>query len=110
MFANRQTDYNRPSRMKISAATTTKVKKTGDTHKMASTSQQQELQADTTECLPSKPPPACPFVVVPQPLPAAPIEFLTSKSDTEPREIIPEMEFKDAAHGKKRKVAASRLL
>ncbi|KAG1722377.1 uncharacterized protein EDB91DRAFT_1256105 [Suillus paluster] len=108
MFANHHTDYNGPSRMKISAATT-KVKKTEDTRKMPSTSQQQELQADTTERLPLKPLPARPFVVVPRPLPAAAIEFLTSKSNTEPRKIIPEMEFEDTAHGKKRKVVASRL-
>ncbi|KAG1811367.1 uncharacterized protein BJ212DRAFT_1301907 [Suillus subaureus] len=96
------------AKMKISAATT-KVKKTGDTHKMPSTSQQQELQADTAEHLLSKPPPTHPFVVVPWPLPAATIEFPTSKSNTEPPKIIPETEFEDAAHRKKRKVAASRL-
>ncbi|KAG1725304.1 hypothetical protein EDB19DRAFT_1947348 [Suillus lakei] len=108
MFTNHHTDYNGPSWMKISAATT-KIKKTGDTRKMSSTSQQQELQADTTEHLQSKPPSTCPFVVVPQPVPAAAIKFPTSKSGIEPHKIIPETEFEDAAHGEKRKVAASRL-
>ncbi|KAG0695533.1 hypothetical protein DFH29DRAFT_879987 [Suillus ampliporus] len=94
MFANHHTDYNGPSRMKISTATT-KVKKTGDTHKLLSNRNRSLIQLN--------------IHVIPQPLPAAAIEFPTSESNTEPHKIIPEMEFEDAAHGKKRKVAASRL-
>ncbi|KAG1789413.1 uncharacterized protein HD556DRAFT_1447028 [Suillus plorans] len=121
MFANRHTDYNGPSRVKTSAATT-KVKRARNTRKTPSTSQQQESTGATGLLLP-KPPPSCPFIVFPRPphalpkLPPKPlpkpsstevIEFPTSESKDKSREMAPETEFEDASQGEKRKVADSR--
>ncbi|KAG2126327.1 uncharacterized protein EDB93DRAFT_1109721 [Suillus bovinus] len=138
MFANCHTDYNGPSHVKISTATT-KVKKTQNTRKLPSNSQQ---ESTTTGLLLPKPPPSHlfivvprppsaspklspglllpmppshPFIVVPRPPPALPkpsstdvIKLYISESEDEPREMVPETGFEDAFQGEKRKVADSR--